>query len=68
MVCVKETATLPRDMLVNRLPKVWTAARGSTASSCREGEGGLGGLGGAGGGREGSGLRYLFRSEVGSFF
>ena len=31
MVCVKDTATAPRDTLVSRLPSVCTAASGSTA-------------------------------------
>ena len=31
IVCVKLTATDPREMLVSRLPRVWTTARGMTA-------------------------------------
>ena len=33
MVCVKETATFPRLTLVSRLPRVWTAAKGTIALS-----------------------------------
>lgn len=35
MVCVNETATFPRLMLVKALPKVCTMARGRMAMSCR---------------------------------
>lgn len=31
IVCVKDTATIPRDTLVSRLPRVCTTARGATA-------------------------------------
>jgi hypothetical protein len=34
MVCVNDTATFPRLMLVKRLPIVWTTARGRMAKSC----------------------------------
>jgi hypothetical protein len=34
MVWVKETATFPRLMLVNRFPNVWATASGSIATSC----------------------------------
>jgi hypothetical protein len=33
MVCVNDTATFPRLMLVKRLPIVWTIARGTMAKS-----------------------------------
>ena len=33
IVCVNDTATFPRLMLVKRLPKVWTIARGRIARS-----------------------------------
>lgn len=48
MVCVNETATAPRDMLVSRLPSVCTTASGSTLRSCRGGRGGGAGGGGRG--------------------
>jgi len=32
MVCVKDTATMPSETLVSKLPRVWTMARGSTAT------------------------------------
>lgn len=31
IVCVNDTATMPRETLVRRLPSVWTTARGNTA-------------------------------------
>jgi len=34
MVCVKETATLPRLTLVKRFPRVCTIANGTIAKSC----------------------------------
>jgi hypothetical protein len=34
IVCVNDTATLPRLMFVKRLPMVWTMARGRIARSC----------------------------------
>lgn len=37
MVCVKDTATLPRLTLVSRFPSVCTKANGSTAFTCGSG-------------------------------
>jgi hypothetical protein len=46
MVCVKETATLDREMLVSALPRVCTAARGVMEVACsRKKGGGVGGWG-----------------------
>jgi len=36
MVCVNDTATFPRLMLVKRLPIVWTIARGRMATSWKK--------------------------------
>ena len=45
MVCVKETATLDREMLVSALPRVCTAARGVMEVACSRKRGGWGGGG-----------------------
>jgi hypothetical protein len=36
IVCVKDTATFPRLILVKRFPKVCTTASGNIAASCKQ--------------------------------